>query len=47
METDDKLRERLLYVAADGEWLTQTIARATGSQLDDIASRYNLRRRWT
>lgn len=46
MESDEQLRARLVYVAADGEWLTQTIARATGSQLDDIASRYNLRRRW-
>lgn len=47
MESDDKLRARLVYVAADGEWLTRLIANATGSALDDIAGYYNLRRRWT
>ena len=46
IESDDHLRARLLYVAGDGEWLTRVISGATGSQLDDIAACYNLKRRW-
>ncbi len=45
VESDEDLRRRLAYVAADGQWLTQLIATASGAQLDEIASRYNLRRR--
>ena len=45
VESDDSLRDRLRYVAADGQWLSQLIANATGGQLDEIAGRYNLRRR--
>lgn len=44
-ESDDALRERLAYVAADGRWLTELIASAHGERLDEIASRYNLKRR--
>lgn len=45
VESDDTLRDRLAYVAADGQWLTRLIAEAVGERLDEIASRYNLRRR--
>jgi len=45
VETDDSLRKRLEYVAADGQWLTRLIAEASGERLDEIASYYNLRRR--
>ena len=45
VETDDSLRKRLEYVAADGPYLTQLIAKAAGHLLDEIASYYNLRRR--
>ncbi len=44
-ESDDELRARLRYVAADGQWLTRVIAEASGAQLDELASHYNLRRR--
>ena len=44
MESDQQLRERLKYVAGDRDLLTE-IERANGMQLDDIAERYNLRRR--
>lgn len=43
-ETDEQLRERLAYVAADGERLTRRIATATGAALDEIAACFNLRR---
>lgn len=45
LESDDDLRRRIAYVAADGQWLTRLIADASGERLDEIASRYNLRRR--
>lgn len=45
LESDDDLRDRLRYVAADGQWLTRLIAEASGERLDEIASHYNLRRR--
>ncbi len=44
-ESDEDLRARLRYVAADGQWLTRLIAEASGAQLDELASHYNLRRR--
>ena len=45
-ESDDDLRDRLLYIAGDGEWLTRIISAASSVRLDEIASCYNLRRRW-
>ena len=47
VESDDDLRKRLVYVADDGggQRLTYEIAKATGDRLDEIAGRYNLRRR--
>lgn len=45
LESDESLQCRLAYVAADGPYLTRLIAEARGGQLDEIASRYNLRRR--
>lgn len=44
-ESDEELRRRVAYVAADGQWLTRMIAEASGAQLDELASHYNLRRR--
>lgn len=44
-ESDDDLRRRIAYVAADGQWLTRLIMEASGERLDEIASHYNLRRR--
>jgi hypothetical protein len=45
LESDDELRKRLAYVAADGQRQTHEILTATGQLLDDIAWRYGLRRR--
>lgn len=44
VESDDSLRDRLLYVV-DGERNHHEIRTASGERLDEIASRYNLRRR--
>ncbi len=44
-EPDDDLRARLLYLV-DGDRNRDEIARASGEKLEDIASRYNLKRRW-
>ena len=46
-ETDQELRDRLLYVAGDGQRERTEIERATGIVLEEIASRFNLRRRTT
>ena len=46
MESDEALRDRLLYVAGDGDLLTRIIASASGAKLDEIAGCYNLKRRW-
>lgn len=45
LESDDDLRERLIYVAGDGGAATSRIRVAAGKQLDDIAETLNLRRR--
>jgi hypothetical protein len=47
LESDDALRKRIVYVADDGfgQRLSHEIANASGERLDEIASRYNLRRR--
>lgn len=55
MESDDELRRRLAYIAIDagvfrllptGDYLAREISTAQGSQLDEIADRFSLRRRW-
>ena len=43
-ESDDSLRDRLLYLV-DGERNRHEIRNADSQRLDEIASRYNLRRR--
>lgn len=47
MESDDSLRKRIEYVADDGfgQRLAREIAEADGERLDEIAYRYNLKRR--
>lgn len=45
-ETDQELRQRLLYVAGDGQRDRTEIEGAHGDALDEIAERFNLRRRW-
>ena len=44
-ESDASLRERILYVAGDSAAFSQEVMRAQGKDLDDIAERYQLRRR--
>ena len=46
-ESDDELRKRLEYLVDDGygQRLSHEIANASGDRLDEIAGRYNLRRR--
>lgn len=55
MEDDEQLRARLRYVAVDvavlrllpnGDMLMREIALATGHQIDEVADRFGLRRRW-
>ncbi len=43
-ETDEELRRRLRYVAADGAYLTRLIEISEDKKLDAIAECYNLRR---
>lgn len=45
VETDQELRERLLYVTGDGPAWIDRIQRATGPRLDEIATSVNLKRR--
>ena len=45
LETDQELRDRLLYVAGDGQRDCMEIERAAGAALDEIAVRFNLKRR--
>jgi hypothetical protein len=40
LESDSDLRARLLYVTGD-----ERVGRMSAAQLDDLAERYNLRRR--
>lgn len=44
-ETDQEFRNRLLYVAGDGQRDRLEIEHAIGEVLDEIADRFNLRRR--
>lgn len=44
-ETDQELRNRLLYVAGDGQRDRMEIESAAGTLLDEIAERFNLKRR--
>ena len=47
VESDDSLRARLRCLVDDGygQRLSHEISTAAGDRLDEIASRYNLRRR--
>lgn len=47
VETDASLRARIAYVALDGHnpKLEREVATAAGHHLDDVAARFNLRRR--
>jgi len=47
VETDEELRERLLYVAGDGAAAIQRIATARGAELDTLAAMIKLKRRGT
>jgi hypothetical protein len=42
VESDEELRERLRYV---GAWPVAAVETSKGEALDDLASRFNLRRR--
>ena len=44
-ESDDSLRKRIVYVAGDSAAFVQEVMRVQGKDLDDIAERYQLRRR--
>lgn len=44
-ESDESLRERLLYVAGDGERLAHEIVHSEGRLLDELAWRFGLKRR--
>ena len=44
-ETDQELRNRLLYVAGDGERERLEIEQASSARLEEIAERFKLRRR--
>lgn len=44
-ETDQELRTRLMYVAGDGQRDRIEIENAAGLALDEIAYRFNLKRR--
>ncbi len=44
-ETDEQLRARVWYVAADGERLQREIQGTQGAYLDELASRFGLVRR--
>lgn len=46
LETDDELRERVLYVGGDGGQAVARIQRARGPELDAIADELNLKRRY-
>ena len=45
METDEELRQRIIYVAVETETQYTEIAHAKVHGLDEIAARYGLRRR--
>lgn len=45
LETDENLRGRLRYVAADGNYLTRKIESARGAELDELAQSFGLKRR--
>ena len=44
-ESDDSLRNRILYVGGDGPQTTQAITLARGEKLDEWAWRFGLKRR--
>lgn len=44
-ESDEELRERLLYVAGESSAIIQQISRAVGKQLDELAAEFGLKRR--
>ena len=45
LETDEQLRDRLMYVAGDGDAMVRRIRVASGVELDTIAESVGLRRR--
>ena len=47
LETDDELRERIIYVAGDSERDIRMMSMAKGADLDAIAETYGLKRRNT
>lgn len=44
-ETDAELRDRLRYVAGEAPGILHEIERASDEKLEDLASRFNLKRR--